>query len=206
MFIYLDESGNTAPLIRPSATRHFVLVALMVHDRDDVERAIQQLRHQLRFQKEFKSHKTPFNIRIALLKMAVSLGLSFDVIVVNKELLSVEWQRRRGLELYEAMTTELLAGVAASLKNATLIIDEVDWHQTALLRKRIRAAINPPRPSSENPKRIKKVSGHNSRQNDLLQLADVVVGSVFRARERHDIRCLKVIEPRIRWHKFSGEK
>jgi len=68
--------------------------------------------------------------------------------------------------------------------------------------------------NKENPKRIKKVSGHNSRQSDLLQLADVVVGSVFRAKERSvfrakergDSRCLSVIESRMRWHRFGEEK
>ncbi len=76
------------------------MVALVIRDREKVRRAIQQLRRQHHFEKEFKSHKTPIGIRLALLKMAVSLGLSFDVMVVDKKQLSAEWQRRTGLELY----------------------------------------------------------------------------------------------------------
>jgi len=175
MHVYVDESGNTAPLGRPSATRHFALVALVIHDRERVERAIRQLRHQLHFEKEFKSHKTPIAFRIALLEVAVSLGLSFDVMVVDKELLSPEWQSRNGLALYEAVAKKLLTTVTRSFKKAILIIDQVDAHQTAVLKKGIRAAVNPSRPNKENPKRIKKVSGHNSRQSDLLQLAPASV-------------------------------
>jgi len=52
VYIYLDESGNTAPLTRPSATRHFAMVALVIRDREKVRRAIQQLRRQHHFEKE----------------------------------------------------------------------------------------------------------------------------------------------------------
>ncbi len=206
MHIYLDESGNSAPLSRPAATRHFALAAIGIPDREEVEVAIQALRQQIGFDKEFKSHKTPVGIRIRLLKVVKSFGLSLDVMVVDKESLCPDWKKRRGLDLFRAMAEELLAAVVRDLRNATLVIDEVDKRQTEALKRALRAKVNPPRPSKENPRRIKKVQGHNSRQDDLLQLADVVVGSVFRAKERGDHRCLEVIESRIRWHKFSGEK
>jgi hypothetical protein len=206
MHIYLDESGNPAPLSRPAATRYFALAAIVISDREEVEHAIRVLRQQLSFDKEFKSHKTPVGIQIKLLKVARSYGLSFDVMVVDKESLGPEWQERRGLDLFQAMAEEALEAVACDLRNATVVIDEVDKRQTEALKKAVRARVNPPRPSKDNPRRIKKVRGHNSRQDDLLQLADVVVGSVFRARERGDQRCFEVIESRIRWHKFSGEK
>ena len=125
---------------------------------------------------------------------------------VDKQSLRAEWQKQRGLDLFRAMAEELLTAVTHDLKNAILVIDEVDRRQTETLKRALRARVNPSRPSKENPKRIKGVRGHNSRQDDLLQLADVVVGSVFRAKEREDQRCFQVIESRIRWHKFSGEK
>lgn len=206
MHVYLDESGNPASLSRPAATRYFALVAIIIPSREEVEHAIRGLRQELGFDKEFKSHKTPVNIQIRLLQIAKSFDLSFDVMVVDKASLSPEWQKRRGLDLFQAMAAELLAAVVHDLKNVTLVIDEVDKRQTEALKRALRARINPPRPSKDNPRRIKKVRGHNSRQDDLLQLADVVVGSVFRAKERGDQRCLEVIESRIRWHKFSGEK
>jgi hypothetical protein len=205
MHIYLDESGNTASLTRPSATRHFALVAIVVADRDSVEHAIRALRHQIRFQKEFKSHSTPLDFRIELLRSAVSMGLVLDVMVVDKESLTAEWQQRCGLELYKAIAGELLADVATSLVNSILVIDEVDRHQTAVLQEYVRAVVNPSQPTKDNPRRIKKIVGHNSRQDDLLQLADVVAGAVFRAEERGDSRCLDIIRCRVRWHKFSGE-
>jgi len=204
--IYLDESGNPAPLSRPSTTRYFALAAIVIPDREEVERAIGVLRQQLGFDKEFKSHKTPVDIRIRLLKVANSLGLPFDIMVVDKESMGPRWQEWRGLDLFQAMAEELLAAVARDLRNATVVIDEVDKRQTQALKRAVRARINPPQPSEESPRRIKKVRGHNSRQDDLLQLADVVVGSVFRAKERGDQRCFEVIESHIRWHKFSGEK
>lgn len=206
MHIYQDESGNAGSLSRPSATRHFALVALVIEDRDSVERAMRELRKELSFGYEFKSHKTPIDIRIALLKRAISLDLYFDVMVVDKEALTAGWQQRSGLDLYRAMSQQLLAVVVRDLKNAILVTDEVDRRQTEALRKAIRQKVNPSRSDRLRPRRIKKVSGHDSRRDDLLQLADVVVGSVFRARERGDRRSLDVIESRIRWHKFSGEK
>ena len=103
MHIYLDESGNPAPLSRSSATRHFALAAIIIPGSGEVERAIGVLRQQLGFDKEFKSHKTPIDIRIRLLKVAKSLGLSFDVMAVDKESLSPQWQERRGLDLFQAM-------------------------------------------------------------------------------------------------------
>jgi len=206
MHICLDESGNPAPFSRPAATRHFALVAIVIPDKEEGERAIQMLRKQLGFDREFKSHKTPIGIQIRLLEVAKSLGLSFDVMVVDKESLNPEWQKRRGLDLFQAMAEELLAAAVRDLRNATLVIDEVDKRQTEALKRALRAKVNPPRPSKENPRRIKKVRGHNSRQDDLLQLADVVVGSVFRVKERGDQRCFEMMESCIRWHKFSGEK
>lgn len=206
MHIYLDESGNTAPLSRSAATRYFVLVAIAVLDREKIEIAIQNLRQQIGFDKEFKAHKTPVKIQIELLKLARSSELSFDVMIVDKELLSPEWRKRRGLALFQAMAEELLSAVVQDLKDAILVIDEVDKRQTEALKRTLRARINPLRPDEENPRRIKKVRGHNSRRDNLLQLADVVAGSVFRARERGDHRCLAVIESSLRWHRFSGEK
>jgi hypothetical protein len=206
MHIYLDESGNPAPLSRPAATQRFALVAIVIPDREKVEHAIRVLRQQLGFDKEFKSHRTPVDTQIRLLKVARLLGVYFDVMIVDKASLDPEWQKRRGLDLFQAMAEEMLAAVVHDLKNATLVIDEVDKQQTEVLKRALRAKINPPRPNKENPRRIKKVRGHNSRQDDLLQLADVVVGSVFRAKERGDQRCFEIIKSRIRWHKFSGEK
>ncbi len=144
--ICMDESGNPAPLSRPSATRHFVLAAIVIPDREEVERAIGVLRQQLGFDKEFKSHKTPVDIRIRLLKVAKSLRLSFEVMVVDKESLGAQWQERRGLDLFQAMAEELLAA-SCDLRSATLVIDEVDRRQTEALKRAVRARVNPPQPS-----------------------------------------------------------
>jgi hypothetical protein len=40
MHIYLDESGNPAPLSRPAATRYFALAAIVIPDREEVAHAI----------------------------------------------------------------------------------------------------------------------------------------------------------------------
>jgi hypothetical protein len=198
MHVYLDESGNAAPLAQRSATWHFVLAVLAIGNREDVERAIQQLRHKLRFDKEFKLHRTPLELRIALLKMAVAQGLSFDVMVVDKNQLSDQWCKCNSLELYRAMAGELLAEVVESFRNVIVVVDKIDSYQTSVLRSSIRATINLGGLDQSSAKRIRKVSGHDSSRDDLLQLTDVVAGSVFRARERGDPRCLQVIAPRVR--------
>jgi Protein of unknown function (DUF3800) len=206
MHIYLDESGNPAPLVQPSATRHFVLVALVIPGREDLERAIQQLRRQLRFDKEFKSHATPHHLRVALLELALTNALYFDVMAVDKESLAEVWNRRGAMELYQAMAGELLLEVTQPLRNAILIVDEIDEYQTEALRKSVRSAISTLKSRQDVFRRVRRVSGHDSKRDDLLQLADVVAGSVFRACERGDARCLDVIRSRVQWHGFSGEK
>jgi|GEM_PF-6108576 len=201
MHIYFDEAGNCAPFSQPSATQYFVLAALVVQNYEVVEQAIQQFRQRLSFNQEFKSHKTSLEIRLALLKMSLNLQISFNVMVVNKQSLSGEWQHQNSMTLYQAIASEFLIAVAKPLVGATLIIDEIDRHQTDILKKQVQLAVN-----SDKTRRIKKVRGHNSRRDNLLQLADVVVGSVFRAKERGDDRCLAVMASQVCWYHFSGEK
>ncbi len=206
MHIYLDEAGNPAPLAHPSTTRHFLLVVAIVEDREPVGQAIRKLRDELGFYLELKSHKTPLDKRLALLKRARELELYFDVMVVDKQALVPRWRAQSGANLYLALIEELLLAVTQRLKNAILVVDEIDRRHTEAIRKRIRIGVNLSQLEGHRLRRIKRVVGHDSQRDDLIQLVDVVAGSVFRARERGDRRGLDAIEARIRWHRFSGEK
>jgi hypothetical protein len=147
MYIYFDEAGNCAPFSQPSATQYFVLAALTIQNHEHAEQAMQQFRQQVSFYQEFKSHQTSLEIRLALLKMSLTLEISFNVMAVNKQSLDNNWQGQKSMVLYQAIASEFLIAVAKPLAGATLIIDEIDRYQTDVLKKRVQLAVNADKPN-----------------------------------------------------------
>jgi hypothetical protein len=200
MLVFIDDSGDPGFKFDKGSSTHFVIACIVFDDNLDAEETalrIKRLRRSLgwRDDHEFKFNKASKDIRLAFLNEIKSCKFRVRAIVADKSIIrSVELRRNKN-KFYNYMIKEVLS------KSAGKIIDgriRLDGHEDRSYKKAattyFRQQANP------DGSIIKDMKFVNSKNDNLVQLADMVAGSLLRTTQKHktdsDIY-LKVINKRI---------
>lgn len=177
-FIYIDDSGD--PGLTSGGSSNFIIASVVLigsDNRDNLAQAIDEYKKGLGWKdrEELKFHKTHKDaIRLAI-KTANKCDYSAYAIIVDKtklgahHLTSVE---KDAIFLYTIK--ELL--VRLKLSNSDIIIDGIRGPKYT---KKARTYLR--RELKNNGAKIGRISFEDSRSNSLIQLADLVAGSVARS-------------------------
>ena len=199
MLVFIDDSGDPGFKFDKGSSTHFVIACIVFDDNLDAEETalrIKRLRRSLgwRDDHEFKFNKASKDIRLAFLNEIKSCKFRIRAIIADKSIVrSVELRRNKN-KFYNYMIKEVLS------KSAGKIIDgriRLDGHEDRSYKK---AAITYFRQQA-NPDGsiIKDMKFVNSKNDNLIQLADMVAGSLLRTTQKRktdsDIY-LKVINKR----------
>jgi len=170
--VFIDDSGD--PGIKNRSSSHFVMSAVVFNDdlvAEEVALAMRKFRRQLGWtdDHEYKFHKTKKDYIKQLLRLISQYDFSVYAVVVNKARFS---SMPKGL--YNDSISELLR--LMPLQNASIKVDGgagTDYSKRAVSYIRKNA--------NTKAGQIVDIKFADSKENVLVQLADLVASSIFRS-------------------------
>lgn len=183
MLVFVDESGDPGMKnIGNGASRCFSVTLVVFEDNDEAlaaEQRIESLKRELGFQSHFEFHfnKLRADYRRAFFQAVAPYGFFYFSIVINKEKLTGPGFKFAD-PFYKYTCSLVFENAKPYLTNATVIIDGSGSRQfKQQLSNYLRKRVNDP---ADGKQIIKKVKVQDSRNNNLLQLADMICGAVAR--------------------------
>lgn len=189
--LWIDESGDSGFKFERGSTRFLILTAvfLLGDDMPYLERTISGLRVRLRLRKdfEFRFSRCKDFFRTEFLKLVATLPMQYKAIVVDKHNVRAPALQFQPKQLYAEAVKRLLYDNAPPLEKAILTIDEATAkvHQKEfnhLLRLYV---------SKNLVGKIRQVRSHG---NAMIQIADMIGGSILRKFERKDPQYYTIVK------------
>lgn len=182
MLVFIDDSGDPGFKVGKGSTECFVIAMVIFSDPLEAERtalAIRELKRELRFPDdvEFKFFKSSKNVKARFFEKVRAFDFIVRCIVVKKELIHSNELRSNKNSFYAYFIKEALKNSGNEILNAKVRIDGSGDRMfrksflTYLRRELMRGGA----PIMQNCKLV------DSRSNVLIQLADMVAGSINRA-------------------------
>ena len=189
MLVFIDDSGDPGFKIDRGSTRFFVIALVIFNDELEAEKtavSIKELRRSLNFSDntEFKFHKSRNDVREKFLKAISKFDFKFRCVVVDKTLIKSELLRGDKSSFYRFFIKTAIEH-SPNIVNAKIKIDgsgDREFRKSFLsyLKKEL---------NGDNTKIIKNCKLVDSKENVLIQLADMVAGSVHRSLNKDKKDC-----------------
>lgn len=204
MLVFVDDAGDAGFKLDKGSSSHFVIACIVFDDNLEAEETalrIKKLRRSLnwRDEHEFKFNKMNKKLRLAFLGEVRSCKFRVRAIVINKSTIRSPELRRNKNKFYNYAIKEVLAKSHGHIKDARIRLDGHEDHvykQTATTYFR--------RQVNLKGSVIKDLKFVNSKGDNLIQLADMVAGSIMRAQgKKSDSQdYVKIINKRLEdvWH------
>ena len=179
--VFIDDSGD--PGLKPGASTHFVMACAIFMSSEVAEQVAVEIREfrtkrRLPQKYEFKFHTTRKTIVEELLSIVTKYNFTISAIYLDKAKVRNILNLFDQTKLYSWAIKELLARLP--LKEARIRIDgrsskEHMQRTSTYLRKEL----------NRNTRKILNVRFEDSSRNDLIQLADLIAGSVNRSLQKN---------------------
>ena len=177
MLIYIDESGDPGV---GRGSRFLVLTMVMFPDTKSAQQTslmIDDFRHRSGFHREFKFSKLRDNLKDEFFTAIMPRNFRVKAWSADMHLLSVSERERPSLDasaVYLFSLSQLLK--MTEISRAQIFID---GQSTAFMKRQLqtlRRTFNHNQPQS-----ILSIEARDSKQNNLIQLADMVSGAIARS-------------------------
>ncbi len=184
MLIFVDDSGDAGFKLKEGSSLFFVIAMVIFDDELEAEKtaiAIKDLKRSLKFPEdvEFRFFKTSKNVRVKFLKAIEPFKFRVRALVVEKALIHSSQLREDKQSFYGYAIKTVLKYSEASVLDARV---KIDGSGDRLFRKSflgyLRRELN-----SGNKKIIKNCKLVDSKSNVLIQMADMIAGSIRRSRD-----------------------
>lgn len=196
MLVFIDDSGDPGFKLDKGSTKFFI-ISLVIFD-DDLEAektaiAIKDLKRELKFhdKSEFKFYKSSKDVRQKFLNKVCGFQFRVRSLVVDKSIIRSEELRSNKNSFYGYVIKTALKYSDGKIKNAKI---KIDGSGDRIFRKSflsyLRRQLN-----SADLKIMDNCKLVDSKQNVLIQLADMIAGSVHRSYnvEKPDHKIYKAI-------------
>lgn len=176
MLVLIDESGDPGFKLDKGSTRHFVAAMVVFRDFKQAEacsQAIKDLRLQLPHSGEFKFNKSDARVKDSFFETMQSHTFEVWALVIDKTVIRSENLRRNDEKFYNYFV-KLLLDCGAKLNEARVKIDgSGDREFKNQLQRYLKRSL----PTGA----VSSVKFADSQKDDLIQLADMVVGAIARS-------------------------
>ena len=200
MLVFIDDAGDAGFKLEKGSSKHFVIACVIFDDNLDAEETalkIKRLRRSLKWRDdhEFKFNKASKLVRLTFLSEIKSCNFRVRAIVADKEVIRSPELRTNNTKFYNYMIKEVLSKSDGSIKNGSI---RLDGHEDRAYKKAATTYFR----QQANPRGsvIKDMKFVNSKNDNLIQLADMVAGSILRSTQSNKTdkdEYLKVIKKRI---------
>lgn len=186
MLVFLDDSGDPGFKIRQGSTPCFVIALVIFDDHLEAERcavAIKELRRTLHFSDstEFRFSHSSQGTRLAFLVRAAKYNFRVRAIIMDKSCIYSEELRRSKESFYRYAIKMVLKNSFGTIQGARL---KIDGHGDREFRRELQSYLRRELMShSGQPPILSDLKIVDSRTNVLIQLADMVAGTLRRHAE-----------------------
>ncbi|MEK7464062.1 MAG: DUF3800 domain-containing protein [Patescibacteria group bacterium] len=181
MLIFIDESGDTGLKFNKGSSNYFVIVAVIFDDYAEanrVDRMLSDLKDALGFQNtEFKFNKSSHSTRIKFLKAIKNNKYRIHFLAVNKMQADRSKIFKNTGYFYIDAIKVLLNDKRIS--NAKI---KIDGSGSSSFKKQFKSMIKKSLNVNET-KIVKEITFVDSRSNMLIQMADMIAGSIRKSYE-----------------------
>lgn len=207
MLAFVDESGDSGRKILNRSSRYFVVAVVIFRDNDDAhacDHAITQLRRHLNLPARYEFHyaENPLKVKQSFLSTVASQRFRYLTFALNKDERKLMTAGVASEEnLYRLTIVKAFENAKPYLENATVIVDgngerNARDHLATHLRRNITGELG--------ERLIGKVKMQRSDGNNLLQLADYVVGITNRLLQGRQLES-DLWRRHLRTHEVSRE-
>lgn len=180
MIVFIDEAGDPGFKLQQGSSKYFVIALIIFDDFLEAEKcsvAIKELRRKLKLNDryEFKFNKTNRKFRQAFFQAVKGYGFRVRAIAIDKNLIRSEKLKNSKESFYNYTVMQALKQSGQSIRNAKLKFDK---RGERALRNQLRVYLSN-RLDNKNSKIFTDLKFVDSRQNTLIQLADMVAGAIF---------------------------
>jgi len=178
--IFIDDSGDPGFKIYKGSSLVFVIALIIFEDYLEAEKtslAIKELRRKLKVSDlyEFKFNKTNRNFKNQFFSAVKDFKFRIRAIVTKKEIIHSPRLRNEKENFYNYIIMQVLKNSGGTIKGAKLRFDK---RGEKAIRNQLRVYLSH-RLDNKNSKIFCDLKFADSRQNTLIQLADMVAGAIF---------------------------
>jgi len=180
MLVFIDDSGDAGFKLNRGSSQHFVIACIIFDQNQDAEAAadkIKSLRQSLnwRADREFKFNKSNKRIRLSFLNEVAACRFRVRAIVADKSIIRSYELRNNKHKFYNFMIKEVLSKCNGSIADAGI---RLDGHEDRAYKKAASAYFRQQLNINENI--IHDMKFVNSKNDNLIQLADMIAGAILR--------------------------
>lgn len=182
MLILIDESGDAGFKVAKGSTPHFVVAMVIFRDLAQAEAAsvaIAAARERLRVKPEFKFNKCAHQVRDGFFEAVRPFAFTVRALVVDKARIYSDGLREDKGRFYNYFVRMLLKHDGGALQGARVKIDgSGDREFKQELGRYLR--------SQSEVGKLASVKFAESHRDNLIQLADMAAGAIFRSYRADD--------------------
>lgn len=184
MLVFIDDSGDPGFKIDKGSSKVFIISCVIFDDELEAEKtavSIKELRRKLKKSDnfEFKFNKSDRAIRLRFLEQISLSKFKVRAIVFDKSKLKSEELKTSKQSFYNYAIKLVLKHNFGSIKEAKL---RLDGHGDRIYKREVIRYLRKELNNKEN-RVFKKLQFVDSKSNVLIQLADMVAGSIHRKYE-----------------------
>lgn len=184
MLVFIDDSGDPGFKIDKGSSLVFVIACVVFDDELEAEKtavAIKELRRDLKFPNsvEFKFSKSSKEIRVRFLRVVNNYKFNIRCLVIEKRVIHSQKLRSNKNSFYSYAVKLLLEHNGGSILDAKI---RIDGSGDRIFRKSFTAYLRKQLNSSQT-KVMRDCKLVDSKSNVLIQMVDMVAGSIRRSYE-----------------------
>lgn len=176
MLVFIDESGDPGFAVEAGASPIFVAAMVIFRSGEDAratEAVVRRAAEALRVRPEFKFNKSSLRVRDAFFAAVRHCPFAVRAIVVRKQIIRSPHLMTDKEDFYRFFVRQMMTQDGGVLEQARVVIDgSGDRAFRLMLRASLRRQL---------PGKLRAVKFANSRNDPLVQLADMCVGAIARS-------------------------